>query len=136
MKSVAFEELDIAIGLESGAWHDPNREHAWEIIEKFSEDAWNDLMQVVIGKPAYWQERCADAVGGVHGADSQRVLQVLLLQGSVRAAALAANALADDEVRLPHEYETRLHELRSILGPSSPILPDVDKLLNLMATQT
>lgn len=132
MKNGTFEELNIAIGTESGPWHDPNREYAWKLVERLSDDAWGDLLKTIIGKPAYWQERCADALGGVTGTESLRALKVLLLHGSFSAAALAANALADDDVGLPHEYEARLRALRSALPPFSPTLSDVDKLIDLI----
>lgn len=130
MNGEMLKKLDAAIGLEIDPWHDPNREYAWTIIEKFHENDWKKLKHLVRNKPSYWQERCADSVSISSENFAIEVLKEIIIYGSLDAAAIAVNALADENIDLSVEYEDKLRDIVKHFGKESSASRDAEQLIS------
>ena len=78
MSQPVEDAFEIALGVEDGAWHEYNLQVAAEVLSEFSAGDWENLQAVVLSKPAYWQERCAEAAGDIESDESVQILTMLL----------------------------------------------------------
>ncbi|MDQ1816068.1 hypothetical protein RBA41_22475 [Massilia sp. CCM 9210] len=126
--SAAFER---SIGDENSGWHEYNLQVAAEVLSEFSTLDWGNLRAVVLSKPAYWQERCAESVGCIESDESVRTLIILLGSPYKSVSGIVASELDNLSVQLPRVFEHVLRELLTHLEASkSPRSADVQRLIN------
>ena len=119
-----------AIGLEDSSWQEYNLQKASEILSTFQENDWKWLLQSAIGKPIYWQERCAEASGDCESGNSVEVLISLLNSKSILVSAISASELDNMGVILNKKQRGRLNEiLNALVLQNSPRQQDVLRLL-------
>jgi hypothetical protein len=119
-----------ALGAEEGAWHEYNLEIATEVLAEFSPNDWQSLQAIVLLRPAYWQERCAESIGSLESDEGIPILIALLDSPHFPVAAIVASELDNLLVKLPANYERTLQKLLAYLDEnSSPRSADVRRLL-------
>ncbi len=124
---VSFEN---AIGSEDSYWLEYSLDAASEILSLFQADDWQWLLNSVLTKPKYWQERCAEACGDLEGDNAAQVLILLLNSESFVVSAISVSQLDNMEVKLNKGFEGRLEEiLRYLTVENSPRQQDVLRLL-------
>lgn len=130
MHTTALERLERALGTEVSAWHEYNVELAAEIISQFDVSDWGCLQTILMSRPAFWQERCAEAMGYVDNEDSIRTLISLLDTPHMSVAAIAASELDNMSVQLPARLASTLAALLIYLQEhQSPRSEDIRSLL-------
>lgn len=125
-----FAQFEKWLGTENNSWYEYHLHVAAEELQKFSQDEWDHLLAAALSRPAWWQERCAEAVG--EGEADQGVPILLALLGSpyLLVMSIVASELDNMEVRLPARYEPVLRQLSARLEEAgSSRASDVRRLL-------
>ncbi len=99
-------------------------------MQKFSQDEWDHLLAAALSRPAWWQERCAEAVGDGEAGQCVPILLALLESPYLLVVSIVASELDNMEVRVPAQYEPRLRQLLAQLEEAgSSRASDVRRLL-------
>ena len=131
MSETILTEFDISLGSEKSMWHDFHLEISSELLEKFSDEDWNDLRDQVLSRPTYWQERCASAIGYLENKRGVNILKDLIESDQISIAAIAASELDNMQISLPEIYRVRLlNLLKSLQEIRDNRLDDVQRIID------
>jgi hypothetical protein len=127
------ESYDALLGTPDSGWQEVSVQFAADKLHDFSPSDWHVLIERVLTKPAYWQERCAEAVGLAEGEFASSLLIRLLNSDHMRVAAIAASELDNMSVKLSSDLRPRLMQIYTHLeSQQSPRKDDVTRLLRNM----
>ena len=130
MNGSALLEFDQNLGNEDFSWNEYSLQVAAEVPARFSDADWIELLSVVLSKPRYWQERCAEAIGFLGDRSCIPTLISILGSADMVAASIAASELDDMVVSLPYALEGRLQNILGHLEEQkSPRRDDVKRLI-------
>ncbi|UOD27933.1 hypothetical protein INH39_20910 [Massilia violaceinigra] len=125
-----FAQFEKWLGTENSSWHEYHLHFAAEELQKFSQEEWDRLLAAALSRPAWWQERCAEAVGEGEAGQGVPILLALLGSPYLLVMSIVASELDNKEVRVPARYEPRLLQLlRQLEEAASSRASDVRRLL-------
>lgn len=131
MNDLKLQEFLTAIDGKDSGWQECSVQIAADILAEFSNENWQHLAQQVLSRPAYWQERCAEAVGMSEKESGIPILLSLINSDSMQVSAIAASELDNLDVCIPAENKARLEDLLAYLNSQqSPRNEDVRRLLS------
>lgn len=111
MSRTNIEKFEKWLGSENSGWHECHLDLTSDELQEFSQEDWDYLLAVAPSRPAWWQVRCAEAVGQIDCEQSVRILLALLALPDVFLGSIVASELDNLEVRVPLHYQARLREL-------------------------
>jgi hypothetical protein len=126
-----FEQLEHWLGDSPGApWNEYITEHvAKGVLHQFSPIAWQQLADVLLSKPEYWQQRCATALGEAPTAPCIALLKRLLAQSPyLDVRVLAIYHLDWCETPIEQQYRSCIQEVIASL-PAAEVEPELTRLL-------
>jgi hypothetical protein len=130
MTETTLAEFEKSIGDEGSFWHDYNLQVSSELLAHFSINDWADLKQVILDRPRYWQERCAEAIGYMENTDGVDLLISFLESPYISVAAIAASELDNMSISVPKVFGNRLSEILEYLQKNgSSRCDDVQRLI-------
>ncbi|MBB3224430.1 hypothetical protein [Pseudoduganella umbonata] len=130
MTETTLAEFEKSIGDEGSFWHDYNLQVSSRLLAHFSIDDWADLKKVILARPRYWQERCAEAIGYMESTDAMDLLISFLESPYISVAAIAASELDNMSISVPEVLRNRLSEILEYLKKSgSSRCDDVRRLI-------
>ncbi|MDM5182197.1 hypothetical protein PO883_34070 [Massilia sp. DJPM01] len=115
MVKAIFAEFDTSLGHEESLWHDYNLEVSSSLLKDFSSDDWIKLKEEIFFHPAYWQARCAEAIGYMENENGVNILIAVINSPHISVAAIAASELDNMKISLPKTYKEKLLQLLKCL---------------------
>ncbi|QQB51482.1 hypothetical protein [Delftia acidovorans] len=127
------ESYDALLGSPASGWQEVSVQLAADKLHDFSPSDWYELTERALTKPAYWQERCAEAAGATGGEFADTLLTKLLNSDHLQVAAIAASELENMSVKPSPNLRPRLMQIYAYLeSQQSPRKDDVMRLLRNM----
>lgn len=134
MTETNLTDFEKSLGEEASFWHDYHLQVASELLGKFTERDWASLEKVILARPLYWQERCAEAIGYLDNEEGVPVLTAFLDSPHMSVAAIAASELHNMAVSLQKTFQSRLVKILEFLKENgSSRTDDVQALIERLA---